>query len=77
MILKAICDRENPALFDLYRARYNQEDIFVSYTRGASMKHFYDGRYGSGRYFHMKAWRKPEDENYLVGTQEVSHYGGY
>ena len=27
MILKAVCDSENPELFDLYRSRYNQEDV--------------------------------------------------
>jgi hypothetical protein len=27
MILKAICDFEDPRLFDLFRARYTQEDF--------------------------------------------------
>ncbi len=27
MILKAICDREDPRFFDLFRNRYNQEDL--------------------------------------------------
>ena len=27
MILKSICDNENPELFNLFRNRYNQEDI--------------------------------------------------
>ena len=67
MILKAICDSENPELFELYRSRYNQEDIFVSYTKGNSYKNYYDGRFGTSRFLNIKYYRRPEDENYLVG----------
>ena len=46
MILKAICDRADPRMFDLFRARYNQEDLFVSYYQGSTMKNYYDGKMG-------------------------------
>ena len=75
MIMKAVCDQANPEMFDLFRSRYNQEDFFLSYTRGVTMKNFYDGRYGSERYIHLKSNRVPEDERGLVGFQEVSTYG--
>lgn len=39
------------------------------------MRDFYDGRFGSSRFFHFKASRRPEDEKGLVGFQEVSTYG--
>ena len=75
MMLKAICDAEDPRLFELYRTRYNQEDLYVSYVRGSTLKNWYDGRFGSGRFWHLKVNRKPEDENTgLVGFQEVSIY---
>ena len=74
MILKAICDYEDPRLFELFRSRYNQEDFFLSYYRGATMKHYYDGRVTTGRFYQMKAARRPDDENGLFGFQEVSHY---
>ena len=74
MILKAICDFEDPALFELFRSRYNQEDFYVSYYRGSTMKNFYDGRIGAGRFFQLKNNRRPEDEDGLVGYGEVSHY---
>ena len=38
------------------------------------MRHGYDGRFGVGRYWNMKSYRRPEDEDGLVGFQEVSHY---
>ena len=75
MILKAICDTENPELFELYRARFNQEDFFVSYVRGSTTKNYYDGRYGSSRWWDIHTQRKPEDEKYLVGFQEQSMHG--
>ena len=75
MILKAICDSENPQLFELYRNRYHQEDIFLSFVRGALNKTMYDGRYGTERFFYIKTWRRPEEENGLVNLQQVSHYG--
>ena len=75
MILKAVCDAENPELFELFRKRFNQEDIFVSYFRGSSFKNYYDGRSGNSRFFNMKAYRRPEEDNGLVGVQEVSHMG--
>ena len=54
-------------MFDLFRSRYNQEDFFVSYCRGSTMKGFYDGRYGGERYVALKSNRIPEDERGLVG----------
>ena len=51
MILKAICDYEDPAYFDLFRNRYNQEDFYVSYAAGSTMKNYYDGKIGTGRFF--------------------------
>ena len=75
MIMKAVCDQSNPEMFELFRSRYNQEDFFLSYTRGVTMKNYYDGRYGSERYIHLKSNRVPEDERGLVGFQEVSTYG--
>ena len=75
MILKAVCDYSDPRAFEFFRSRYNQEDHFLSYYRGTSMRNHYDGRYGSGRYMHMKAQRTPEDNRGLVGAQEVSMYG--
>ena len=75
MILRAICDYSDPAKFELFRTRYNQEDHFVSYYRGTTMRNHYDGRFGSGRFWHLKSNRKPEDEKGLVGSNEVSIYG--
>ncbi len=75
MMLKAICDVENPNLFEVYRARYNQEDFFLSYVRGTTAKNYYDGRYGTSRWWDVHTYRKPEDEKYLVGFQEQSYYG--
>ena len=75
MILKAICDVENPDLFEVYRQRYNQEDFFLSYIRGSTAKNYYDGRYGTSRWWDMHTYRKPEDESYLVGFQEQSIHG--
>ena len=75
MIMKAVCDQSQPEMFDLFRARYNQEDFFLSYTRGSTMKNFYDGRYGSENMIHLKTARVPEDERGLVGFQDVSTYG--
>ena len=46
MILKAICDRADPRMFTLFRSRYNQEDLFVSYYQGTTMKNHYDGKIG-------------------------------
>ena len=50
MILKAVCDYTDPRAFELFRSRYNQEDHFLSYYRGSTMRNHYDGRYGSNRY---------------------------
>ena len=75
MILKAVCDYSDPRAFEFFRSRYNQEDHFVSYYRGTTMRNHYDGRYGSSRFQHLKANRVPEDERGLVGKQEVSTYG--
>ena len=51
MILKAVCDYEDPAYFDLLRSRYNQEDFYVSFVNGSTMKNYYDGKIGPGRFF--------------------------
>ena len=75
MILKAICDRTDPRYFDLFRSRYNQEDLFVSYYIGTTMRNYYDGRMGRSRFTQMKANRTPEDERGLVGGNEQSIYG--
>ena len=75
MVLKAVCDYADPRAFEFLRSRYNQEDHFVSYYRGTTMRNHYDGRYGSGRFMHSKAQRTPEDVKGLVGTQEQSYYG--
>ena len=75
MILRAVCDYSDPRMFALFRSRYNQEDHFVSYYHGTSMKSHYDGRFGSGRFWHTKSNRKPEDEKNLVGLQDVTTYG--
>ena len=66
---------ENPALFDLYRNRYNQEDFFTSFYRASGLRNGYDGRYGSERFHFLKSWRRPEDEQMLFGYQEVSNMG--
>lgn len=75
MILKAICDRVDPRYFNLFRSRYNQEDMFVSYYIGSTMKNYYDGMVGRSRFFQMKANRVPEDERGLVGGKEQTIYG--
>ena len=75
MILKAICDSENPELFDLYRTRYNQEDFFETFVQGSSGRNGYDGSYGTSRWWDVNTNRKPEDEKYLVGFQEQSMAG--
>ena len=75
MVLKAVCDYSDPRAFEFFRSRYNQEDFFVSYYRGTTMRNHYDGRYGSGRFQHLKSNRTPEDDRGLVGSQEVSTYG--
>ena len=50
MVLKAVCDYSDPRSFEFFRSRYNQEDYFVSYYRGTTMRNHYDGRYGTGRF---------------------------
>jgi hypothetical protein len=75
MILKAICDRSDPRLFEFFRSRYNQEDLFVYYYIGSTMRNYYDGKVGRSRFFQMKANRVPEDECGLVGGNEQSIYG--
>ena len=75
MILNAICDRTDPRLFELFRSRYNQEDLFLSYYIGSTMRNYYDGKVGKSRFFQMKANRVPEDERGLVSGGEVSIYG--
>jgi hypothetical protein len=39
------------------------------------MREFYDGRFGSARWWHLKSNRRPEDEKGLVGFHEVTSYG--
>ena len=34
------------------------------------MKNYYDGRFGSSRFYHLKSNKKAEDENGMVGFQE-------
>ena len=75
MILKAVCDYAEPDAWDTLRSRYNQEDHFLSYYRGTTMRNHYDGRFGSSRFMKLKSDRRPEDERNLVGSQEVSTYG--
>ena len=75
MILRAICDYSDPAMWDLMRSRYNQEDSFLSYVRGTTMRNHYDGKFGSDRFWNVKSYRKPEDEKNLVGFQEQSIHG--
>ena len=70
MILKAICDSDGPEMFEAYRQRYRQEDIFVSYFKGTTMRTHMDGQVSSGRFFDLKSNRLPQDENNLVGFQE-------
>ena len=77
MLAKAISDVDDPRMFENIRNRYNQEDIYVSYLRGAQQKYHYDGNFNNTRFWHQKTNRLPEDENALVGFQEVSHYGGF
>ena len=74
MILKAICDSENPAYFEALRKRFNQEDFFQSYSKGSTNRDGDDGRFTTSRWWDMNTYRKPEDENYLVGFQEQSNY---
>tara|TARA_B110000503_G_C6766499_1_gene257633 strand:- start:156 stop:422 length:267 start_codon:yes stop_codon:yes gene_type:complete len=74
MILKAICDYNDPAMFEFFRKRYNADDVFQLAAKGSPLRHGYDGRFGIGRYWNLKTNRRPEDEDGLVGFQEVSHY---
>ena len=74
MILKVICDVTDPKMFEFLRKRYHQDDMFVTAVKGSPMRHGYDGRFGVGRYWTVKGFRRPEDEDGLVGFQEVSHY---
>ena len=74
MILKAICDAKDPRHLDFLRSRYNQTDMFSYAVKGANHRGGYDGRFGTSRYWNIKNYRKPEDEEGLVGFQEVSHY---
>ena len=74
MILKAICDYNDPQMFEFFRKRYNADDVFSLAAKGSPLRHGYDGRFGVGRYWNIKTQRRPEDEDGLVGFQEVSHY---
>ena len=62
-------------MYENLRSRYNQEDHFLSYYRGSTMKNHYDGRFGQGRFSVAKSNRVPEDEKNLVSFNEVSTYG--
>lgn len=45
--------------------------ISLSYYKGSTMKNYYDGRYGgTTRFWNQKSYRRPEDEQGLVGYQE-------
>ena len=48
--------------------------MFVTAVKGSPLRHGYDGRFGVGRYWTVKTARRPEDEDGLVGFQEVTHY---
>ena len=74
MILKAICDAKDPRHLDFLRQRYNADDVFVPQVKGSTLRNGYDGFFGVSRYWNIKSQRKPEDEEGLVGFQEVSHY---
>ena len=75
MILKAICDYSGDAsTLEFLRNRYNQDDKMHYHVKGASLRTGIDGRFGTARYQNIKLWRKPEDEDGLVGFQEVSKY---
>ena len=74
MILKAICDYTDPKVFEFFRARYNQNDFYQDHVRGASARHGYDGRFGNGRYWNIKNFRRPEHMEGLVGFQEQAIY---
>ena len=73
MILKAICDARGPEFFEHFRQRYNQNDFYSSHVNG-NIKNGYDGRYATSRYWNIKSFRRSEDDEGLVGLQEVSHY---
>ena len=74
MILKAICDYNDPRYIEFLRKRYHADDIFVSPITGSSLRHGYDGRFFTARYFSAKAFRRPEDEDGLVGFSEQTKY---
>ena len=75
MILKAVCDYAgDEKTFDFMRNRYYQNDEFNYFTKGYSLRSGIDGRFGSSRYQNIKTWKKPEDDDGLVGFQEVSKY---
>ena len=74
MILNAICDYKDPRYFEFLRKRWHQDDIFTTEVKGSPLRHGYDGRFGIGRYWNHKTYRRPEDEDGLVGFQEVTHY---
>jgi hypothetical protein len=38
------------------------------------MRNYYDGRFGGGRFWNFKAYKRPEDEKGLVGFGEQSIY---
>ena len=67
MILKTICDISKPGSFDFMRERYYQKDVFEPTVKGANLRHGYDGRFGTSRYWNIKSQRRPEDEDGLVG----------
>lgn len=75
MVLKAVCDYSgDEQTFDFLRERYNQTDQFNSFVNGHSLRNGVDGRFATTRYQNIKTWRRPEDDDGLVGTQEVSKY---
>ena len=48
--------------------------MFSVAVKGTLGRHGYDGRFGVGRYWNVKGFRRPEDEDGLVGFQEQTHY---
>lgn len=46
----------------------------LSYYIGTTFKNYYDGRFGSSRFWTLRATKRPEDEKGLVGHGEQSIY---
>jgi len=44
IILKEIWDRKDPRIFEIFRSCYNQEESFVSYYIGSTLRNYYGGK---------------------------------